>query len=142
MLPLPPTPLNHCVSIYAWLELALGVLLPLSILAALEQRSRRLFAAWQARQAARHEASTSTSQQPLQQRALHLQPWPGWQLAAIFTGSSDVGSGAPWGHQVLRPQAEEEADAGTVGWLLSWAVHLYLLSCLVWIFSNALSMWL
>lgn len=137
LLPLPATPLDQCVAIYGWLELVLGVLLPLVILAALEQRSRRLFAAWRARRGA------PASQPPQQHQHQHaqLQPWPGWQLAAMLTGSSQVGGGAVWRHQPFASQPEAEAEAETIQRPLAWGIHFYLLSCLTWAAANALALW-
>ncbi|KAL4428466.1 hypothetical protein ABPG75_002555 [Micractinium tetrahymenae] len=156
LLPLPVTALEQCVAVYGWLELLLGVLLPLTVLAALEQRARRLFAAWQARQAAQREAQASTSQQqppqqpPQQQQGQQqqqqgqqqpLQPWPGWQLAAMLTGSSDVvGAYGPWGAEGRAAVLAEEQQAETMKRPLAWAIHFHLLSSLAWLAANALAL--
>lgn len=130
MLPVPTSPLDQCVAIYGWLELALGVLLPLTILATLEQRSRQLHAAWQ-------EAGASGSQ-PSELPRVPQKPWPGWRLAAVLTGSGDGGDGAHWQHR--RAEGEEQ-QAETVRRPLAWVIHFYLLSCLTWLTANALTLW-
>lgn len=76
--------MGTCVAVHAWLQAVLGVLLPLLVMWALEERSRLRFQRqWLQHHAARREASAGVGTRPPPQAAtLHTRPVPGLVLAA------------------------------------------------------------
>lgn len=148
------SPLHQCMAVNAWIQLFLGLLLPLFSLMAVEQQARRMFDHHPRRQAER--------------QAQPGQPWPGWQaqlrhesestsVAASSSRGSTVqlrrrqqwfaeGRGAGLMLLGLRTgdsaaageeEAEEEAEESITS-PLAWAVQLYFSSCTAWVMANVL----